>query len=116
MTEPTLFVGDSTTTFFKVDRTNGSNGQEKKKKADRAVLHPPHHLEAAGIAVNNVRAEDARKMISASDFIDGQVMVLRVIVADLKFDTILEVTQPRGSSSEITDRRSKGGPACELQK
>jgi hypothetical protein len=44
-------------------------------------------------------------MISASDFIDGQVMVLRVIVADLKFDTIREVTQPRGSSSEITDRR-----------
>jgi hypothetical protein len=32
-------------------------------------------------------------------------MVLRVIVADLKFDTIREVTQPRGSSSEITDRR-----------
>ena len=34
-------------------------------------------VQGGGIAVNNVRADDARKSISASDFIDGQVLVLR---------------------------------------
>ena len=34
-------------------------------------------VQGGGVAINNVRADDARKSISASDFIDGQVMVLR---------------------------------------
>ena len=34
-------------------------------------------VQGGGVAVNNVRADDARKAISASDFIDGQVLVLR---------------------------------------
>ena len=34
-------------------------------------------VQGGGVAVNNVRVDDARKAISASDFIDGQVLVLR---------------------------------------
>ncbi len=34
-------------------------------------------VQGGGVAVNNVRADDARKSISTSDFIDGQVLVLR---------------------------------------
>src|SRR5438876_4085233 len=34
-------------------------------------------VQGGGVAVNNVRADDARKAISAADFIDGQVLVLR---------------------------------------
>lgn len=34
-------------------------------------------VQGGGVAVNNVRADDARKSISASEFIDGQVLVLR---------------------------------------
>jgi tyrosyl-tRNA synthetase len=34
-------------------------------------------VQGGGVAVNNVRADDPRKLISASDFIDGQVLVLR---------------------------------------
>jgi tyrosyl-tRNA synthetase len=34
-------------------------------------------VQGGGVAVNNVRADDARKAISASEFIDGQVLVLR---------------------------------------
>jgi tyrosyl-tRNA synthetase len=34
-------------------------------------------VQGGGVAVNNVRADDARKSVSASDFIDGQVLVLR---------------------------------------
>ena len=34
-------------------------------------------VQGGGVAVNNVRAEDVRKSISASDFIDGQVLVIR---------------------------------------
>src|SRR3989475_11778021 len=34
-------------------------------------------VQSGGVAVNNQRADDARKSISASDFIDGQVLVLR---------------------------------------
>jgi len=34
-------------------------------------------VQGGGVAVNNVRADDARKAISVSEFIDGQVMVLR---------------------------------------
>ena len=34
-------------------------------------------VQGGGVAVNNVRADDARKSISASDFIDGRVLVLR---------------------------------------
>ena len=34
-------------------------------------------VQGGGVAVNNVRADDARKSIAASDFIDGQVLVLR---------------------------------------
>jgi tyrosyl-tRNA synthetase len=34
-------------------------------------------VQGGGIAVNNVRADDVRKSISASEFIDGQVLVLR---------------------------------------
>jgi tyrosyl-tRNA synthetase len=34
-------------------------------------------VQGGGVAVNNVRADDTRKSISASDFIDGQVLVLR---------------------------------------
>jgi tyrosyl-tRNA synthetase len=34
-------------------------------------------VQGGGVAVNNVRVDDARKSISASDFIDGQVLVLR---------------------------------------
>ena len=34
-------------------------------------------VQGGGVAVNNVRAEDTRKSISASDFIDGRVLVLR---------------------------------------
>ncbi len=34
-------------------------------------------VQGGGVAMNNVRAEDARKSIAASDFIDGQVLVLR---------------------------------------
>jgi tyrosyl-tRNA synthetase len=34
-------------------------------------------VQGGGVAVNNVRADDARKSISADDFIDGRVLVLR---------------------------------------
>ncbi|HEY8203883.1 MAG TPA: tyrosine--tRNA ligase [Pyrinomonadaceae bacterium] len=34
-------------------------------------------VQGGGVAVNNVRADDVRKSISALDFIDGQVLVLR---------------------------------------
>ena len=34
-------------------------------------------VQGGGIAVNNVRADDPRKLIGAADFIDGQVLVLR---------------------------------------
>jgi tyrosyl-tRNA synthetase len=34
-------------------------------------------IQGGGVAVNNARADDARKSVSASDFIDGQVLVLR---------------------------------------
>ena len=34
-------------------------------------------VQGGGVAVNNMRVDDARKSISASDFIDGQVLVLR---------------------------------------
>ena len=34
-------------------------------------------VQGGGIAMNNVRADDARKAISTSEFIDGQVLVLR---------------------------------------
>lgn len=34
-------------------------------------------VQGGGVAVNNVRADDARKPISASEFIEGQVLVLR---------------------------------------
>lgn len=34
-------------------------------------------VQAGGVAVNNVRADDVRKSILVSDFIDGQVLVLR---------------------------------------
>jgi len=34
-------------------------------------------VQGGGVAVNNVRADDARKSISTSDFIDGRVLVLR---------------------------------------
>ncbi len=34
-------------------------------------------VQGGGVAMNNVRADDARKSISASDFIDGEVLVLR---------------------------------------
>ena len=34
-------------------------------------------VQGGGIAVNNLRADDVRKSISTSDFIDGQVLVLR---------------------------------------
>jgi tyrosyl-tRNA synthetase len=34
-------------------------------------------VQGGGVAVNNIRADDARKSISASEFIDGQVLVLR---------------------------------------
>ena len=34
-------------------------------------------VQGGGVAVNNVRADDARKLISAADFVDGQVLVLR---------------------------------------
>src|SRR5262249_24867960 len=34
-------------------------------------------VQGGGIAVNNLRADDVRKSISPSEFIDGQVLVLR---------------------------------------
>src|SRR5436190_833006 len=34
-------------------------------------------VQGGGVAMNNVRADDARKSISAADFIDGRVLVLR---------------------------------------
>jgi tyrosyl-tRNA synthetase len=34
-------------------------------------------VQGGGVAINNVRADDVRRSISASDFIDGQVLVLR---------------------------------------
>jgi len=34
-------------------------------------------VQGGGVAVNNVRVDDARKAITASDFIEGQVLVLR---------------------------------------
>jgi tyrosyl-tRNA synthetase len=34
-------------------------------------------VQGGGVAMNNVRADDVRKPISAADFIDGQVLVLR---------------------------------------
>ena len=34
-------------------------------------------VQGGGVAVNNLRADEVRKSISASDFIDGQVLVLR---------------------------------------
>ena len=34
-------------------------------------------VQGGGVAVNNRRADDVRKAISASDLIDGQLLVLR---------------------------------------
>jgi tyrosyl-tRNA synthetase len=34
-------------------------------------------VQGGGVAVNNIRADDARRSITVSDFIDGQVLVLR---------------------------------------
>jgi len=34
-------------------------------------------VQGGGVAMNNIRSDDPRKSISASDFIDGQVLVLR---------------------------------------
>jgi tyrosyl-tRNA synthetase len=34
-------------------------------------------VQGGGVAINNLRADDVRKSISGSDFIDGQVLVLR---------------------------------------
>ena len=34
-------------------------------------------VQGGGVAINNVRADDARKSISTADFIDGRVLVLR---------------------------------------
>jgi tyrosyl-tRNA synthetase len=34
-------------------------------------------IQAGGVCVNNVRVTDARKTVSLSDFIDGQILVLR---------------------------------------
>ena len=34
-------------------------------------------VQGGGVAVNNLRADDARKAISIAEFIDGQVLVLR---------------------------------------
>ena len=34
-------------------------------------------VQGGGMAINNVRADDVRKSIAASDFIEGQVLVLR---------------------------------------
>src|SRR3989441_3826243 len=34
-------------------------------------------VQGGGVAMNNVRADDVRKAVAASDFIDGQVLVLR---------------------------------------
>ncbi|PYS77909.1 MAG: tyrosine--tRNA ligase [Acidobacteria bacterium] len=34
-------------------------------------------VQSGGVSVNNLRADDVRKAISASEFIDGQVLVLR---------------------------------------
>jgi tyrosyl-tRNA synthetase len=34
-------------------------------------------VQGGGVAINNRRAEDAREAISASEFIEGQVLVLR---------------------------------------
>jgi len=34
-------------------------------------------VQGGGVAVNNRRVDDARKSITASDFIEGQVLVLR---------------------------------------
>ena len=34
-------------------------------------------VQGGGVAINNVRADDARKSISVAEFIDGQVLVLR---------------------------------------
>jgi tyrosyl-tRNA synthetase len=47
-----------------------SNLAPSKGEAKRLV-------QGGGVAVNNVRADDARKPISASEFINGQVLVLR---------------------------------------
>jgi tyrosyl-tRNA synthetase len=34
-------------------------------------------VQGGGVALNNLRADDVRKLVSVNDFIDGQVMVLR---------------------------------------
>ena len=34
-------------------------------------------VQGGGVAVNNLRADDARQAISLSDFIEGRVLVLR---------------------------------------
>jgi tyrosyl-tRNA synthetase len=34
-------------------------------------------VQAGGVCVNNARVTDARKLVSLSDFIDGQILVLR---------------------------------------
>jgi len=34
-------------------------------------------VQGGGVAVNNLRADDARKAITMSEFIEGQVLVLR---------------------------------------
>jgi tyrosyl-tRNA synthetase len=47
-----------------------SNLAASKGEAKRLV-------QGGGVAINNVRTEDARKSISVSEFIDGQVLVLR---------------------------------------
>ena len=43
-------------------------------------------VQGGGVAVNNVRVDDARKAISVSDFIDGQVLVLRKGAQALSLD------------------------------
>jgi len=47
-------------------------------------------VQGGGVAINNVRADDARKSISVSDLIDGQVMVLR---KGAKHYHVIRVTQ-----------------------
>jgi tyrosyl-tRNA synthetase len=47
-------------------------------------------VQGGGVAINNVRADDARKPITVSDLIDGQVMVLR---KGAKHYHVIRVTQ-----------------------
>jgi len=47
-------------------------------------------VQGGGVAINNVRADDARKSIAVSDLIDGQVLVLR---KGAKHYHVIRVTQ-----------------------